>query len=173
MLCLFCLLNLKKNQQQPIFKWIMFHKTTNKWMAFSIFTKWWNNFILVMHAPPLFEWWSHNETFKGVLVTKKYHFFWEILKSCFGKLLKLNLWVRFYSPHICTLPVRFELFWLWPKLRVAVQSVDWNHNKHVLWDCGSIYLDSFFGYSFQTWNWRVEPIDKTRIFLKKSISLSD
>ena len=62
------------------------------------------------------------------------------------------------------LPLRFELLWVRPQLGVTVQSIDWNHNTHVLGDCDSFDLDSFFCGSLQTWCWGVKPDDKTRIF---------
>lgn len=62
------------------------------------------------------------------------------------------------------LPVGFELLRVRPHLRVMVQSVDWDHDEHALWDCEFIDLNSFLGYSFDTSSWRVEPGDKTRLF---------
>lgn len=61
------------------------------------------------------------------------------------------------------LPFRFELLGLRPQLRVLVQSVDWDHDKHALRDCESIDLNGVFGYSFSASSRRVEPGDKIRL----------
>lgn len=67
------------------------------------------------------------------------------------------------------LPVRFKHFWLWPQLGVTVQSINRNHNSHIFWDRDSIDLNSFFGKSFQTWDWGVQPVDKVRLIPDKTI----
>lgn len=49
-------------------------------------------------------------------------------------------------------PIGFKLFWFWPEFRVVVQSVDWNHDGHVLGDGDSADPHSLLGCSFQTCN---------------------
>lgn len=76
-----------------------------------------------------------------------------------------------FTAKVQPLPVGLEGFRLGPQLRVTVQRVHWNHERHILGDGDSADLHRFFGSSFQTWNRRVEPVHKVSARPRKITAL--